>query len=161
MNFRVAVGVLSVLCGVSLVCAHDWTYCPGTGPGHLTVNTVTLTPDPPVKGQNETVSLTGTIDETITGGNIALVILFGSLPLHESNYDICLNSTITCPYTEKNIDAGILIDSSLTGIIPPGVPLIGQATVTDKQNVTWACIQVQFTIPKSFENSEMESSGRY
>ncbi len=48
----------------------------GTANDHLQIQTVKITPDPPVLGQNVTVAVTGSLNEDVTSGTLALLIQY-------------------------------------------------------------------------------------
>ncbi|XP_065913985.1 putative phosphatidylglycerol/phosphatidylinositol transfer protein 2 [Dysidea avara] len=51
--------------------------------------TLKFAPDPPEKGKNVTVSLTGTVKKKITVGEVQVVLKFGKLTVFAKTYDVC------------------------------------------------------------------------
>ncbi|XP_065913968.1 putative phosphatidylglycerol/phosphatidylinositol transfer protein 2 [Dysidea avara] len=50
---------------------------------------LSFNPDPPEKGKNVTVTLTGTVKETITDGEIQVVLKFDMFTLIDETYEAC------------------------------------------------------------------------
>ncbi|RGB25136.1 hypothetical protein C1646_803065 [Rhizophagus diaphanus] len=83
--------------------------------GSLPILAVTLQPDPPVPGQNCTVTATGTIDSGINpGATLVAVALDGAQNVIGSlaSVDIC-SSGVICPTTTLSATTTFLVDASL------------------------------------------------
>jgi len=143
MNKALLVIVLGLLC-VSFASASTWSYCDSTYPTYLTVSSVTLSPDPPVLGYDDVVTLTGTVNETVSSGTVDLTITYYGIPVFTGSYNICDSNT--CPQGPGAITAAITVSgSSLPPIAPPG-NYVGTATVTDSNGNTLVCVNVDFTL---------------
>ncbi len=111
----------------------------GSSSDHLQINSVTITPDPPVKGQNITVAANGDLsmfiynvyyfrvyaayelhlDEVITDGTINLLIKYdGFITVVKKTEDICTSGDVTCPIAAGNYT------ESVTEFIPSSVPSV-------------------------------------
>ena len=75
-----------------------WSNC-GTRFDKGTINTLTFTPNPLVKGQNLTVTMNVTLKENITGGKINMFLKLGFVTIFNSTYQLCdvLKMEKTCP----------------------------------------------------------------
>ncbi|CAB4376394.1 unnamed protein product [Rhizophagus irregularis] len=83
--------------------------------GSLPILAVTLQPDPPVPGQNCTVTATGTIDSGINpGATLVAVALDGAHNVISSlaSVNIC-SSGVTCPTTSLSVTTTFPVDASL------------------------------------------------
>jgi len=144
MNRIVLCSALLLLCVCSVSGQSPWSYCPGTSHGHLTVLSVGMNPDPPVRGTDEIVSLVGTVDETITGGTIVLTITYGGFPVYNHTYNVC--DTLVCPYTKPDVSSALLIPGTAIPPISPSGTYIGKANLLDQTGASLACIQVSFKL---------------
>lgn len=127
-----------------------WCYCTGTGADGITVSDVTLNPNPPVLGTDDVVTLTGTVNETVSGGNVALTIwwdVFGLgtyAQVFSQTYSICASNT--CPQGPGAITAQITVSGSSLPIVSPPGNYQGIAVVTDQNDNTLVCVAVPFTL---------------
>jgi hypothetical protein len=138
--------VALALCFAVASAQSSWSQtCTGSGTATLTVSSVTLNPDPPVLGQNDTVTLTGTLGEQITqGASIALQITYFGIPVFNGNYDVCAENA--CPLGPGDVTASIVVlGDSLPPIAPPG-QYIATATFNDQAGATIACVAVTFNL---------------
>eukprot|EP00026_Physarum_polycephalum_P018222 Phypoly_transcript_19735.p1 GENE.Phypoly_transcript_19735~~Phypoly_transcript_19735.p1 ORF type:complete len:124 (+),score=14.10 Phypoly_transcript_19735:108-479(+) len=111
---RVAILLLVVF--AAFVSADIWSNR-GTSSDHLKISTVTITPDPPVAGQNLTVSASGVLDESVTNGTVNLVLKYDSfITILKKTYLLCDNPDYTCP-----ISAGDY-SNTITEMIPASAP---------------------------------------
>lgn len=147
MSFLVFATLFALSCLSLADAGSTWSYCSGTGPGHLTVDNVTLNPDPPQRGHDEVVSLVGTVDEVVNGGTIHLQISYSGFVVYDHTYNVC--DTITCPSSGPNVSASITIPGSAIPSISPAGAYLGKATLVDQTGASLACVQVQFTLPPS------------
>jgi hypothetical protein len=146
MNSKSMLLVLAALMCVSLVSASTWDYCSGTSAATsgIVVSGVTLNPDPPVLGQNDIVTLTGTVNETVSGGTVSLTITYYGIPVFSGTYNTCDSNT--CPQGPGAITAQITVSGdSLPPVAPPG-NYVGTAIVTDQNGFQLVCVAVDFTL---------------
>lgn len=141
---KVAILLVALALCVSLASAQStWNYC-ANAPTILSVTSVTLNPDPPVLGTDDTVTLVGNVNETITGGNINLVITYYGISVFSNSYAVC--SSIACPFAPGAITASIVVSgTSLPPIAPPG-NYVGTATFVDQNGTELTCVEVHFTL---------------
>eukprot|EP01113_Clastostelium_recurvatum_P025195 TRINITY_DN302_c0_g1_i4.p1 TRINITY_DN302_c0_g1~~TRINITY_DN302_c0_g1_i4.p1 ORF type:complete len:140 (-),score=56.26 TRINITY_DN302_c0_g1_i4:144-563(-) len=113
--------------------ADIWTNC-GTAADDLKISNVAITPDPPVKGQNLSVELDGTLSTTITGGNLAISIKYGFITVIDKTVPFCSEEKCPVnagPYTQK-----------ITEMLPSDAPsgkYTGKLTGTDQSGKEIAC----------------------
>ncbi|KAL7417656.1 ML domain-containing protein [Mrakia frigida] len=80
----------------------SWVDCGGAGDAVL-IDSIKVSPDPPVPGQNLTVTATGLVVDPITDGAYADVLVkLGLIKLLQRKFDVCEtaaenNATIQCP----------------------------------------------------------------
>ncbi|CAO3622561.1 unnamed protein product [Mucor hiemalis] len=56
----------------------------------LTIDYVTLNPDPPVKGQDLTIDFKGTLSETVPNGTVVeIIVKYGVVKLIQKKFDFC------------------------------------------------------------------------
>ena len=65
-----------------------WYNC-GSSSDIATIVKLTVSPDPPQKGQNMTVTAAINLSEEVTGGNVKVYVKFGFLPVHDKTLDLC------------------------------------------------------------------------
>jgi len=83
----------------------NWKDC--GGPSHLVhIDDIQITPDPPVKGEDMTVTVVGTAKDSIVDGAYAdVVVKVGAIKLLQQEFDVCdealkANASIQCPVSE-------------------------------------------------------------
>jgi len=94
--------VISFLCVyfilIATVSADIWEDCSSPN-SHFKISTVSIKPDPPKIGQNVTVSVSGTLDKTVTAGHVNFTVQYNMkgkwISLPTFNFDIC--SIEKCP----------------------------------------------------------------
>ncbi|KYQ89104.1 hypothetical protein DLAC_10336 [Tieghemostelium lacteum] len=120
-----------------------WTWC-GTSADHLTINSVTITPDPPVKGQLLTVTASGTLNEQVTAGNAHITVKYGFITLINENQNICSSENpIPCP-----IAAG-QYSHTINVTIPSSAPsgkYTGNVVITDQNSQEITCVNVDLDL---------------
>jgi len=126
------------------VCYADiWSNC-GQASDHLQIDTVTITPDPPVAGQNITVSASGYLDEIVTNGTVNVVLKYDNfITVVKQTISICESGAVTCP-----IAAG-QYSQTITELIPSSVPrgqYNGTVTIADQTGSEIACISLGFEL---------------
>jgi len=122
-----------------------WSFC-GTSQDHFTIQTVTITPDPPQLGQNLTVALTGSLDEIVTSGSVFVQINYGPINLLNNTYGLCgiLQAVgISCPVPTGNLQF------KLSELIPSDSPhgsYSGKIVITDQNEQEITCIALAFNL---------------
>jgi len=122
---------------VSSAYADIWTNC-GTAGDEFKVSNVSIVPDPPVKGQNITVGLKGTMSKQITSGDIHLNVKYDIITI--LNKDLPLCSELKCPIAAGEFT--FHISDPIPSDAPSGT-YTATATVTDQANAEIACAKVQ------------------
>jgi len=123
-----------------LCSAQNFTVCPGSN-SDLVFNDLIVSPAQPVIGQPVSVAASGTIDETVTSGQVVMgVILFG--------INIYTQTDDWAQYTPMPVGPGpidIKYSISIPGIAPPGTYTIS-LTFNDQNNNAVGCIQIPVTL---------------
>jgi len=105
-----------------------WTDC-SKSTDEFTIQKVVITPDPPKKGANLTVAVTGNYKTGIKSGTIHLTVKFSVITLLDKSLPLCGDlTTVTCP-----IAAGPWTHT-ISELIPgdaPGGSYTGKATISD------------------------------
>jgi len=129
--------ILLVLLVVSVAFADIWTSC-GTSGDEFTIGSVTITPDPPVKGQNITVALKGTMNTVVQSGTIHVDFKYSIVTILNKDEPLCA-APVTCPIPVGPF--GI----SVTDLIPSDAPsgsYSGVANITDQAGKEIACAKI-------------------
>jgi hypothetical protein len=133
------VALLALIVIVTPAVADIWTNCSPAG-AVFKLSEVTITPDPPVHGENITVVLNGTMSETITSGIVALDVKYSIITLLNKNLSLCAETK--CP-----IAAGVY-GTRISDLIPGDAPTAGVynilANVYDQKDAIIACAKVDF-----------------
>ncbi|PCH33783.1 hypothetical protein WOLCODRAFT_135322 [Wolfiporia cocos MD-104 SS10] len=87
--------------------ADRWSWKDCGTPSHLVhIQDIQITPDPPQKGKDMTVTVVGTADSEIEDGAYAdVVVKVGAIKLLQKEFDVCeearnANASIQCPVAE-------------------------------------------------------------
>ncbi|KAJ3162089.1 Phosphatidylglycerol/phosphatidylinositol transfer protein [Geranomyces michiganensis] len=96
--------------------------CPGVPPGALTLEYLTISPNPFIAGQNASIHAVGNSTANITSGaNVTLTLnIAGIFPIYERSIDLCQTlqefEGVSCPITagQQNI--------SISNELPAGTP---------------------------------------
>jgi len=124
---------------VAPVFADIWSDC-GTNKDIFKVGTVSILPDPPVKGKNLTVIVTGTISKEITKGNLKLDVKYSFVTIMDKTLDLCQETSCPIPAGE--------FKKSITDVIPDVAPTTAvyyiTATASDETDEEILCAKVQF-----------------
>jgi len=156
MHFQ-RVFLLCCLIGIALCMPRDlirrkpnnkgdiWKIC-GPDTDHLKVDSVSITPDPPVVGQLITVQIQGELDETIVSGTVHLELaVFTKIVLVNTTYSLCdlIAKFMTCPLEEGPIN--IKVQATIPSEAPPG-PYTGSVHVYDQNDSEVICVDLKFTM---------------
>eukprot|EP01114_Cavostelium_apophysatum_P001698 TRINITY_DN11479_c0_g1_i2.p2 TRINITY_DN11479_c0_g1~~TRINITY_DN11479_c0_g1_i2.p2 ORF type:complete len:141 (-),score=15.12 TRINITY_DN11479_c0_g1_i2:89-511(-) len=135
--------VLLAVCAI--VYADIWSSCAGTS-DHLKITTVAITPDPPVAGQNINISISGNLDEVVTGGTIEISIDYDGTLLYKDNATLC--DTLkglgdVCPLQKGPLT--VATSQNIPSWLPTGA-YTGQIILLDsgKQQIT--CIKLALNL---------------
>jgi C1A family cysteine protease len=121
-----------------------WSSC-GTSGDHLSDLAVTITPNPPVKGSDVTVAVSGTLDEQVTKGSVSYSVEYLGIKIYSATQSLCddFKEFITCP-----VAAGPF-KLSITEKIPSSVPkgtYKAHVKLTDQQNQEITCIDANLSM---------------
>jgi len=142
---------LIALC-VALCCAVEvsepdapfsWKSC-GSASDGFQVETMVMTPYPPVPGKNVTVTITGQQSVTINGGTWGVTIYYGRIPVQKESGQVCeLNPDCPCPCAPGHYS---LAQSFLVPSVSPSGEYTGKYTANNKDGKQLVCLDFSFTI---------------
>ncbi|XP_011404563.1 PREDICTED: putative phosphatidylglycerol/phosphatidylinositol transfer protein DDB_G0282107 [Amphimedon queenslandica] len=121
----------------------DWEDCLNSD-DLAKVLSVTLTPDPPAKGQDLKVDAEIELYEEIDSGSVELKITYGifNIPVRTVTFDLCTVAEEDCPLKEK---VSLSISDEIPGASPSG-NYKGKAEVTDQSGRKLVCIEMKFQL---------------
>jgi len=137
-----AILLFAFLVLVSPVLSDIWTSC-GAATDEFKIGSVVIKPDPPIKGQAITITVTGTLANKVANGTISLDLKFGPITIFNHVEPLCLELlNITCP-----VPAGAFSRVVAPGPIPASTPsgtYTAHAVFTDTSSGSKeiACINV-------------------
>jgi len=146
--------LLCCLIGIALCMPRDltqsnkgdiWSIC-GPNSDHLHVKTVSITPDPPAIGQDLTVQIQGTLDETIVSGTVHLELaVFRTIILVNTTYSLCtlISKFMSCPLKQGAVN--IKVQATIPSEAPAG-PYTGKVHVYDQNDSEVICVDLKFTM---------------
>lgn len=113
----------------------NWTNS-GTSSDSFSVSSVNYTPDPPVKGQDFTVTLTGTLAAPITGGTITTTLKYGIITVAKQSAP--LDAAAAGQYSPQTT-------ISLTQDMPSG-NYAGNVLLADQDSTEIASVNITFRV---------------
>jgi len=118
-----------------------FTVCPGA-PTDLSVTALYVTPDPPVKGQNINMELTGTVDEQLTtGSNFVVNVLYDNVQIFTETVDMSTATTLPVGPGTVDLKYSVLIPS-----IAPAGSYVVSLTFNDQTGTEITCIQLSLNL---------------
>merc|ERR1712000_379575 len=117
-----------------------WSDCSKSG-DTAKINSITLNPDPPVKGKSLTISPDITLSKDISAGSIEVQVHYGIIPITKK-LDLCtvLGATpAPCPVKAGHYNAPLSVD--IPADIPEGHYKV-QVTITDQDSSEVACLSL-------------------
>ncbi|KAN0006952.1 hypothetical protein ACTFIU_005145 [Dictyostelium citrinum] len=140
---RLLLAILFVLALVTPSFTQVWSNC-GTAADKFQITNVVLDPPTPVKGEPITISASGILDETVTGGNVAVKVKYGFITLINTNVNICSSQDpLSCPIAagdyQKNMTEQVPSDA-------PSGKYTGNVVITDQNDAEIACIDVDINL---------------
>ncbi|ODV60622.1 ML domain-containing protein [Ascoidea rubescens DSM 1968] len=134
--------------------------CDTYEPQLLTINSLTITPNPPEAGSNLTIEATGFLKEDITdGAYVAVEVRYGYVKLVNQEFDLCEqieNVDMSCPITKGPRTIKKVVE--LPKEIPPGKYTVKAQAFTDEDEyITCLTASVTFAIPPPKLSSITES----
>ena len=120
-----------------------WSNC-GTSADGGTINNVTISPNPPAKGQNLTVTASFTLKHQVTAGNVAIVIKYSFITVLNKNEPVCdlaKDAGHPCPIAASTIT---VTQSAEIPSAAPGGHYTGSIIATDQNGDRLFCIDLDF-----------------
>lgn len=128
----------------------------GTSATHAHFSSLSITPNPPVKGSKATLAATGTVNEAVSAAKYTMSVSLDGNQLYVHSGDGCGQSTFSlplgfgsitingaaCPLAAGSMDVGF--DLTLPTAAPPGNYAV-QFTATDQSSASLWCIDTKFT----------------
>ncbi|KAM9980294.1 hypothetical protein ACTFIZ_006549 [Dictyostelium cf. discoideum] len=142
MKFYLYLSIILILL-ISTSFCDIWTNC---GPNEkFKITSVSIVPDPPVKGKLITISGSGVLGENLTSGQVSILVKFGLITLINEKKDICTlpGSPYKCPIKEGEYS------HTVNFTIPEAAPngkYTGHVSVTDQDSSEIACIDVSISL---------------
>ena len=112
------------------------------GASQFKVSSLSFVPDPPVKGQNSTLSVSMTVPQEVSGGTATYAYKYNFIPMTPEVKDLCGEVPDGCPIKPGPLDLvnSFLIPSELSGTITVTV------TWKDTANVQLLCVAISFKV---------------
>jgi len=131
-------GLLAASYAASLSSVSDCS----KGASQIKINSMSFLPDPPVKGQNSTLTLDLNNPSNILGGTARYSITYNFIPLTPEVNDLCSQVSGGCPIKTGplNVVSSYPIDPSLRGTI--GVKIEWK----DTANLQLLCISISMKV---------------
>lgn len=98
-------------------------------------------PNPPVKGQNVTIAVSGTLDETVDAGTYQIDVSYAGIPVYSKNGSIC--DYAPCPQAAGAINLSKEIE--LPSIAPAG-SYHAKIQGADSNSQPLFCVEVDLNI---------------
>eukprot|EP00163_Fabomonas_tropica_P019448 TRINITY_DN340_c0_g1_i3.p1 TRINITY_DN340_c0_g1~~TRINITY_DN340_c0_g1_i3.p1 ORF type:complete len:214 (+),score=60.04 TRINITY_DN340_c0_g1_i3:84-644(+) len=123
-----------------------WTDCGSNSTDDFIIESVSISPNPPKKGETITVSASGSLKTEVTSGSVVVDVKYGFLPVVDKTLDICQldPSKLPCPFKPANLTIG-----PLSVEIPSKVPdghYKGNAKATDQSGNEIFCVDIDFDL---------------
>jgi len=136
--------VLFVALFATFAFADIWKNCGGPQ-DHLQISNVEISPDPPQIGENLTVTATGNLDETVTGGIIEVSLQYSGITILNTNLSLCsaIVPFLQCPIAQGPVS--ISITQYIPSEVIPG-SYTGQVNIYDQNESPVACISLSFNL---------------
>eukprot|EP01119_Soliformovum_irregulare_P016421 TRINITY_DN4742_c0_g3_i1.p1 TRINITY_DN4742_c0_g3~~TRINITY_DN4742_c0_g3_i1.p1 ORF type:complete len:150 (-),score=39.23 TRINITY_DN4742_c0_g3_i1:56-505(-) len=134
---------LLLICGLALS-QSPWSNCGGAN-DLFQIKTLYFSPNPPIIGQNVTIVMSGSLSQTITSGNLQLVLQYYEIWWHtvlNTNIDICtVDPSVSCPFNAGpySFKYSLPIPTTVDGETVPSGDYRGTAVFTTGQTQI-ACV---------------------
>ena len=119
---------------------HPFTNCGGAN-DPVKISTATLTPDPPKKGADVTVTLAGTTSEAFATGTAVIQVFYLGIPLVNQRLDVC--KLTSCP-----VAIGPFTGSNTISIptIAPSGQFNATVVILDGSSKSIGCTDILFNL---------------
>ena len=117
-----------------------------TTPSYVVIQSLTVSPDPPKKNAELTISFAITTSMELTGGVVSVKAFLGTFPVYSGNLDLCSltkHTNMTCPIQPGEYS------STIQKFIPKTAPsghYSGRAVAFDQYSEVIACIEISFSL---------------
>eukprot|EP01025_Chloroclados_australasicus_P045956 TRINITY_DN50706_c0_g1_i1.p3 TRINITY_DN50706_c0_g1~~TRINITY_DN50706_c0_g1_i1.p3 ORF type:complete len:227 (+),score=31.94 TRINITY_DN50706_c0_g1_i1:44-682(+) len=124
-----------------------WSNC-GSSSDHLKNLQISVTPDPPKKGQDVTIAASGTLDEEVSSGKITVEVEFLGIKVVNKTLDLCqtISKYQQCPIKQGPLS--VKLTESLPSDAPSG-HYTGKATITAQSGAEVACVSLDFNLSQA------------
>ncbi|SCZ87351.1 BZ3500_MvSof-1268-A1-R1_Chr2-2g04817 [Microbotryum saponariae] len=133
----------------------DWTDC-GNPTDAIEIDSIKISPDPPVPGKDLTIYASGKVKTLITHGSYAnVVVKLGLIKLLSKTFDVCdelgnANSTLRCPIDPNTykVEQTVALPAEI-----PRAKFVIQANVFTQEDEPAACVNlwINFLLPDRAE----------
>ena len=124
-----------------MVLSHPFTVCSDSG--LLTVDSLTLTPDPPISGSDVRIDIRGSISKTVDNAEAVLNVKIYGIDVINEKLDLC--TLVTCPIVSSApVSLGIV--QNIPSVVPTGTELDVQLDAKTASGEEIACVQTSFSV---------------
>ncbi|KAM9964214.1 hypothetical protein ACTFIW_005875 [Dictyostelium discoideum] len=139
MKQKLLLSILSIFILLIVVKADIWSSC-GKPTDTFQISNVTISPDPPVRGQTVSIYASGELKDAISGGDVNIIIKMGFITIIKETKPICSSDNpLPCPIQPGDYTHSV--DIAIPSAIPRG-KYSGNFVLTDQANDEIACINV-------------------
>lgn len=134
-------GLLGLLAAAYIASLSSVSDC-SKGSSQIKINSMSFQPDPPVKGQNSTLTLDLNVPTEIQSGTATYSFTYNFLPLTPTVEDLCTQVSSGCPILvgPLNLVSSYPIDPSLSGTI------VAKIEWKDTANVQLLCVSITMKV---------------
>ncbi|KAK5584585.1 hypothetical protein RB653_006198 [Dictyostelium firmibasis] len=142
MKLNIYISIIIIFL-ISRSLGEIWTNC---GPNEkFKITSVSIVPDPPVKGKLVTITGSGDLGESVTGGEVQILVKYGLIILIKETKDLCTfpGLPFTCPINKGTYS------QTVNFTIPESAPngkYTGHVSINDQNSTEIACIDVTLTL---------------
>jgi len=140
--------LLSAAFYLGAVSAHDFSICSGVS-DKIGVTGVSLSPDPPVGGQDLKITISGTPTVDVTGGTLSATIKVLGIQIASVDFDVCKDLGITCPAAKGKALSGSFT-YTIPSAAPSGVTASVEATVKDTSSNELTCVDMSVKVGSTY-----------
>ncbi|KAJ6252723.1 hypothetical protein M0813_13934 [Anaeramoeba flamelloides] len=117
---------------VSSVFSQEWEICDKTIDYELTLQNVTISPDPPRVGRDVTIKLEGELIKIVDGGSVNILIKYDGTTIYNRESELCSDpDDFPCPHPQGKVKFHKSLQ--IPSFAPAGT-YSGQISITDQDN---------------------------